>query len=74
MDQLCNTLKKTWDLASKRIKHAIDLQSKYYDGPHRPVDFEMGQLVLSSTGDLRMKGTPSDSNEGLWSPLESSNK
>ena len=37
----------------------VHLQAKYYDAKHRDVGFKVGDLVLLSTRNLKMKGTPS---------------
>lgn len=34
-------LKNIWDVAMREIKHAQELQVKYYDVRHRPVEYDM---------------------------------
>ena len=36
----------------------MDLQTKYYNKKHRDIEFEVGELVLLSTRNLKMKGIP----------------
>ena len=47
-----------WNLARENLQRSIGLQQKYYDQKHRDVHYSVGDLVLLSTGNLRMKGTP----------------
>ena len=51
-------VKSDWELARESLKRLIDLQAKYYDKKHRDVEFEVGELVLLSTRNLKMKGIP----------------
>ena len=51
-------VKSDWELAREHLKRSIDLQAKYYDKKHRDVEFEVGELVLLSTRNLKMKGIP----------------
>ena len=51
-------VKSDWELARENLKRPIDLQAKYYDKKHRDVEFEVGELVLLSTRNLKMKGIP----------------
>ena len=36
----------------------MDLQAKYYNKKHRDIEFDVGELVLLSTRNLKMKGIP----------------
>ena len=47
-----------WELARENLKRSVGLQQKYYDRKHRDVTYKVGDLVLLSTRNLRMKGTP----------------
>ena len=47
-----------WKLARQNLDRSIRLQQKYYDKKHRDVGYKVGDLVLLSTRNLRMKGTP----------------
>ena len=51
-------VKSDWELARENLKRSIDLQAKYYDKKHRDVEFEVEELVLLSTRNLKMKGIP----------------
>ena len=46
-------------LASENLQRSVGLQQKYYDRKHRDVHYTVGDLVLLSTRNLKMKGTPS---------------
>ena len=41
------------------MERSVRLQQKYYDKKHRDVGYKVGDLVLLSTRNLKMKGTPS---------------
>ena len=36
----------------------MDLQAKYCNKKHRDIEFDVGELVLPSTRNLKMKGIP----------------
>ena len=40
------------------MKKSVDLQAKYYNRKHRDIEFDVGELVLLSTRNLKMKGIP----------------
>ena len=40
------------------MKKSVDLQAKYYNKKHRDIEFNVGELVLLSTRNLKMKGIP----------------
>ena len=46
-----------WNLARENLDRSVRLQAKYYDKKHRDVGYEVGDLVLLSTRNLKMKGT-----------------
>ena len=48
-----------WKLARTNLDRSVRLQAKYYDANHRDVGFKVDDLVLLSTRNLKMKGTPS---------------
>ena len=47
-----------WKLARENLQWSVGLQQKYYDQKHRDVHYNVGDLVLLSTRNLKMKGTP----------------
>ena len=47
-----------WELARENLNRSVGLQKKYYDRKHRDITYKVGDLVLLSTRNLRMKGTP----------------
>ena len=47
-----------WKLARDNLDKSVRLQSKYYDKKHKDVGYKVGDLVLLSTRNLRMNGTP----------------
>ena len=51
-------VKSDWELAKENLKRLVDLQAKYYNKKHRDIDFNVGELVLLSTWNLRMKRIP----------------
>ena len=48
----------TWQSSVNNLRKAQSLQAKYYDKKHRAVEFSVGDLVLLSTVNLRVRGTP----------------
>ena len=46
-----------WKLARENLDRSVRLQQKYYDKKHRDVGYKVGDLVLLSTRNLKMKGT-----------------
>ena len=47
-----------WKMARENLQRSVGLQQKYYDQRHRDLHYDVGDLVLLSTRNLRMKGTP----------------
>ena len=48
-----------WKLARENLEQSVRLQQKYYDKKHRDVGYKVGDLVLLSTRNLKLKGIPS---------------
>ena len=49
---------EVWRRAQEQMKKAITTQKAYYDKKHRDVQFRVGDSVLLSTQNLRLKGIP----------------
>ena len=47
-----------WKLARENLERSVRLQQKYYDKKHRDIGYKVGDLVLLSTRNLKLKGTP----------------
>ena len=47
-----------WKLARENLDRSACLQAKYYDKKHWDVGYKVGDLVLLSTRNLKLKGTP----------------
>ena len=47
-----------WRHAQEQMKKAVTTQKAYYDRKHRDVQFRVGDSVLLSTQNLRLKGIP----------------
>ena len=45
-----------WELAKENLQRSVGLQQKYYDRKHRDIYCKVGDLVLLSTRNLKMKG------------------
>ena len=45
-------------LARENLGRSIELQKKYYDKKHRDIHYNVDDLVLLSTRNLRIKGVP----------------
>ena len=51
-------MQRSWQVARKRLHEAIQQQARWYDARHRPVSYREGDLVLLSTTNLQVRGTP----------------
>ena len=49
---------EVWQSARAQMEKALVAQKKYYDQKHRDVQFAVGDTVLLSTQNLRLKGIP----------------
>ena len=49
---------ETWHTARAHMEKAVVTQQNYYNRKHRNVQFSVGDLVLLSTQNLRLKGIP----------------
>ena len=58
-----------WELAKENLQRSVGLQQKYYDKKHRDVHYKVGDLVLLSTRNLKMKGIQENCRNDLWDPL-----
>ena len=47
-----------WKLAQENLQCSVGLQQKYYDQRHRDIQYKVGDLVLLSTKNLKLKGIP----------------
>ena len=53
-----NRVTSDWGLAKENLQRLVGLQKKYYDHRHGDVMYKVRDLVLLSTRNLKMKGTP----------------
>ena len=51
-------LASDWKLARENLNRSVRLQANYYDKKHGDVGYNVGDLVLLSTHNLKLKGTP----------------
>ena len=65
VDSFIPRVTSDWKLASENLQRSVGLQQKYYDQKHRDVHYPVGDLVLLSTRNLKMKGTPTNCSVGL---------
>ena len=49
---------EVWRHAQAQMKRAVAIQQDYYNAKHRDISFGVGELVLLSTQNLRLKGIP----------------
>ena len=47
-----------WELARENLQRSVGMQKRYYDRKHRDISYKIGDLVLLSTKNLKMEGTP----------------
>ena len=55
---LVGRMQRSWQVARKRLHEAIQQQARWYNARHRPVSYREGDLVLLSTTNLQVRGTP----------------
>ena len=58
VDSFARRVTSDCELVREYLKKSMDLQAKYYNKKHKDVDFSVGELVLLSTRNLKMKGIP----------------
>ena len=59
-----------WELARGNLKKSVELQQKYYDKKHRDIRFKVGDMVLLSTRNLKMKGIPGKLQKRFVGPFQ----
>ena len=59
-----------WNLARENLQRSVGLQQKYYDQKHRDIHYKVGDLVLLSTRNLKMKGIPAKLQRGFVGPFK----
>ena len=59
-----------WELAKGNLKKSVELQQRYYDKKHRDIRFRVGDMVLLSTRNLRMKGIPGKLQKRFVGPFQ----
>ena len=58
VDSFIQRVTSDWGLARETLQRSVGLQQKYYDHRHRDVRYKVGDLVLLSTRNIKMKGIP----------------
>lgn len=53
----------------RKLKSAQALQAKYYDRKHRAISYEIDDLVLLSTVNLKVRGTPTKLQRKFFGPF-----
>ena len=69
VDSLIRRVSSDWKLARENLQKSVGLQAKYYDRKHRDISCKVGYLVLLSTRNLKMKGTPGKLQRKFVEPL-----
>ena len=59
-----------WELARENLKRSVGLQQKYYDCKHRDIRFAVGDMLLLSTRNLKMKGIPGKLQKRFVGPFQ----
>ena len=59
-----------WELAKDNLQKAVGLQQKYYNRKHWDVQFVVGDLVLLSTKNLKMRGIPNKLKKRFMGPFK----
>ena len=58
LPKFLDRIQEVWHRACAQMERAVAAQKKYYDQKHKVVQFVVGDLVLLSTQNLRLKGIP----------------
>ena len=58
LSKFLDRTQEVWSKARAQMEKAVAAQKKYYDQKHRDVQFVVGDSVLLSTQNLRLKGIP----------------
>ena len=56
VDSFVQRVTSDWNLAQENLQRLVNLQQKYYDQKYRDVHYNVGDLVLLSIRNLKMKG------------------
>ena len=59
-----------WELAKENLHRVVGQQQKYYNRKHRYVQHAVGDLVLLSTRNLKMKGIPDKLKKRFMGPFK----
>ena len=59
-----------WELAKENLQRVVGLQQKYYNRKHRDVQFAVGDMVLLSTRNLKMRGIPDKLKKRFMGPFK----
>ena len=59
-----------WKLARENLERSVRQQAKYYDAKHRDIGYQVDDLVLLSTRNLKMKGIPSKLQKRFVGPFK----
>ena len=59
-----------WNLAQKNLQRPVGLQQKSYDQKHRGIHYKVGDLVLLSTRNLKMKVFPTKLQRRVVGPFK----
>ena len=59
-----------WKLARENLERSVRLQQKYYDKKHRDIGYKVGDLVLLSTRNLKLKGNPNKLQKRYVGPFQ----
>ena len=68
------TQEEVWRHARIQMEKAVAAQKRYYGQKHRDVQFAVGDLVLLSTQNLRLKGIPHKLQRKFWGPYKALEK
>ena len=69
VDSFIRRVTSDWKPARENLQRSGGLQQKYYDRRHRDIQYTVGDLVLLSTRNLRMKGNLGNLQRTLVGPF-----
>ena len=59
-----------WKLARQNLERSVQSQAKYYNKKRKDVHYQAGDLVLLSTRNIRLKGTPAKLQKRFVGPFQ----
>ena len=70
VDNFVKRIQNEWKHAKNNLLQSVQTQQMYYNQKHRAVDYNVGDLVLLSTKNLKFKNVPAKLQKRFVGPFE----